>query len=180
LVQAGKELLDILAAIQKPDAPLVPGDYCKFCPAKFKCPAIKNTIETISTSREHLEGITGPALAKFLELCAIADPVIKSIRALAKDRLKESLDSVPGWTLSKPANVRTISDPFAVFKVLLDAKLITREQFLSDCVSVGIGDLEKALAKVNAMKPAQAKETVNSVCAEFIEVKQKEPSLEQL
>jgi hypothetical protein len=67
-----------------------------------------------------------------------------------------------------------------VFKVLFDADLMSRDAFLQDCVSVGIGDLEKAVAKHNKMKPALAKETVNSVCAPFIELKAKEPSLEKL
>lgn len=180
LKRAHEELLSILAAIHQPDAPRKVNPYCKFCPAKFKCPEFKRTVENIVIAGQELNGVSGDDLSKLLTLCHMAEPVIKAVRALAKDRLKENADAVPGWTLSKPGSIRILSDPFAVFKVLSEAALLTRDQFLTDCISVGIGDLEKAVAKFNKLKPAQAKETVNSVCAPFIELKTKEPSLEQL
>jgi hypothetical protein len=177
--QAYHELRAILDAIQNPDAPLVVGDYCKFCPSKFKCPALKSSIEIVATT-EVENGISGEDLAKLLTLCKMAAPVIKAINSLGKERLKADITSVPGWTLSKPQSVRSIIDPFAVFKVLSEAGKITRDQFLTDCVSVGIGDLEKALIKFNSIKPKDAKDVVNSVCAPFIELKPKESSLEAL
>ena len=183
IVSATQELSLLLIAINNPDAPRVAGDQCKFCPAKFKCPESKAYLEIIAkTSPTDVQVVHPEHLAELLNICAACDPIIKAIRARAKLLLKENAACIPGWTLGKPASVRSISDPFAVFKVLSDAKppLITREQFLTDCVSVGVGDLEKAVAKHNGLKPAQAKETVNSVCADFIEVKPKEPSLEKL
>ena len=148
LKRAHEELLSILDTIKKPDAPLKFNSYCKFCPAKFKCPEFKRNVETIVIAGQSLpNGITGDDLAKLLTLCHMADPVIKAVRALAKDRLKENADAVPGWTLSNPGSIRSLSDPFAVYKVLSDANLLTRDQFLTDCISVGIGDLEKAVAK---------------------------------
>ena len=184
LQRAEKELLELLDAINKPDAPLKVNEYCKFCPAKFKCPAIKGAMEILAMHSPPNDGAlknpSGDDLSKLLTLCSMAEPVIKAIKSLAKDRLKENAEAVPGWTLTKPGSIRSISDPFATFKVLFDANLMTRDGFLTDCVSVGIGDLEKAVAKHNKMKPALAKETVNSVCAPFIELKTKEPSLEKL
>jgi hypothetical protein len=180
IISATQELSLMLIAINNPATARVAGDQCKFCPAKFKCPESKAYLETLAAALP--EAADMERLAELLNVCAACDPIIKAIRARAKLLLKQDPSVIPGWTLGKPASVRSISDPFAVFKVLSDAKppLITREQFLTDCVSVGVGDLEKAVAKHNGLKPAQAKETVNSVCADFIEVKPKEPSLEKL
>ncbi len=175
LLMAHKELMDILAAIQKPDAPLHAGECCKFCPAKFRCPAAKGALEILATAE-----VADQSLPQLLDLAKICEPIIKAIRSRAKELLKENPDAVPGWILGKAATVRSITDPFKVYELLVHEKLITRDQFLMDCVSVGIGDLEKAVAKANGFKAAVAKDTVNSVCAPFIELKPKEQPLEKL
>jgi len=177
LEQATAELLALLDAIMKPDAPLTAGTQCKFCPAKFRCPAAKAALETLALNGQEIQD---PSLPQLLDLCEVCKPIIKAVVDRAKVLLKENGDAVPGWTLGKPASVRSITDPFAVFKVLSDAALLTRDQFLNDCVSVGVGDLEKAVAKHNQLKPQAAKDTVNATCAEFIQLKPKEPSLEKL
>ena len=180
LVAASKELADLLDEINKPDAPRHAGDCCKFCPAIFKCPEaqamLAKTIKADSNEQDMAK------LAGLLNDAVACEAIIKRIKARAKEILKENPAAIPGWTIGKPGSIRSITDPFAVFKLLSEAvpPLITRDQFLTECVSVGIGDLEKALVKCNGLKPKVAKETVNSVCAPFIDVKPKEGSLEKL
>lgn len=120
------------------------------------------------------------AIGSLLDKCKVVEQIIKRVRHEARELLKSNPASIPGWTVGDPANVRSISDPFGAYKVLSEAALLTRDQFMADCISVGIGDLEKALAKHNGLKPAKAKETVNSICAPFITTYPKDGSLEKL
>ena len=71
-------------------------------------------------------------------------------------------------------------DVLSVYETLSAAALLDQDTFLRDCVSVSIGDLEKAIAKHNDMKPKEAKDTVNSHLAPFITTKPKEASLERI
>ena len=178
LVAAAKELSELLKAINDPAAPRFAGEQCKFCPAKFKCPEAKALLDAMAQADP--DTLDMEHLSKLLTAAAACDAIIKAVRARAKTILKENAAAIPGWTIGKPGSIRSITDPFAVFKVLSEANMLTRDQFLTDCVSVGIGDLEKAIAKSQKLKPAEAKSTVNALCAEFIEVKPKEASLEKL
>lgn len=175
---AHAELRMLLDDINKPDAPRKAGDCCKFCPAKFKCVENRAMMEKLGS--EDVNAADMQKLADLLNTAHACEAVIKAIRARAKGILKENPAAIPGWTIGKGASMRSISDPFALFKVLSDAALLTRDQFLSDCVSVGVGDLESAIAKHNNLKPKEAKEKVNAFCSDFIELKTKEGSLEKL
>lgn len=178
LAKAKEELMELLVDINKPDAPRTAGDWCKFCPAKFKCPQAAELLKKFIGV--DVQETVGEQLAALLNNTSAAEAIIKAVKARAKLLLKENPASIPGWTMGDPSNVRSISDPFGAYKVLSEAALLTRDQFMADCISVGIGDLEKALAKHNGLKPAKAKETVNSICAPFITTKPKDGSLEKL
>jgi hypothetical protein len=178
LAKAKEELLELLVDINKPDAPRVAGEHCKFCPAKYDCPESQTFLKRFRSVE--VETTVGEKLAALLSDAIAAEAIIKAVKARAKMLLKENPASIPGWTISAGANVRSIEDPFGAYKVLSEAALLTRDQFLTDCISVGIGDLEKAIAKYNNLKPAKAKETVNNICAPFITTKAKDGSLEKI
>lgn len=40
-----RQLVDAVRQSEKPDAPVVPGKWCRFCPAKLNCPAMNGAIE---------------------------------------------------------------------------------------------------------------------------------------
>lgn len=178
LAKAKEELLDLLSDIQKPDAPRTAGNWCKFCPAAFKCPEAAMLVRKFA--KADVEQLPGEQLAPLLNDASAAEAIIKKLKARARVMLKENPASIPGWMLGAGSNTRSISNPFGAYKLLSEAALLTRDQFLEDCVSVGIGDLEMAIAKHNKIKAANAKEVVNTICAPFIELKPKEGSLEKL
>jgi hypothetical protein len=55
LKQAGQYLHHVLAESRKPDAPLIAGDHCKFCPALADCPAVRE--KAIGIAHRHASGL---------------------------------------------------------------------------------------------------------------------------
>jgi hypothetical protein len=177
---AEKQLWQILDAADAPDAPLVAGAHCKYCPAKIKCPEAKRVVGIAAGIDPKQLPASGEELASMLEICIAAEPIIKAIKAHVKQAIKLDPNCVPGWQLGKPSSVRSLDDVVAVWEKLHSANLLDQETFLRECVSIGIGDLEKAIAAHLGMKPKQAKDTINSHLAPFIVSKPKEPSLEKI
>ncbi len=172
------ELIGLLEALRCRGAPTFAGAHCKYCPAVLECSSAKGMLSQF--------GMVDPAtsdakvLAEYLELTRAAKPLIKRIEEKARSLIKENPEAVPGWALGKPTTTRSVRDPFECFSLLVTASLIDRDTFLKDCVSVGIGDLEKAVGKCNSLKPTEAKQAVMAVCSSVIETKLKEPSLEKV
>lgn len=168
------EVLGILEAIKKPDALLNPGTHCKYCPARVTCPKSKAVLERIVASKTEENKDIGTLLL----LCETAKPIIKAIEANAKAMLKNGV-AIPGWILGKPSSLREIVNPVGAYEALFSADLIDRDTFMNECIGVSVGDLEKAVAKFKQLPPKDAKEAVNTTCVQFINIKQKEPSLEK-
>jgi len=173
-----EELKALIIDINNPDAPRVAGDHCKYCPGMFKCPEAKHLLVEIAAMCGG-EPI-GLQLAELLNRCHAAKPLIKAMEGRAKEILKVDPTGIPGWTVGKPGSVRAINDPFGAYKALEEAKLVTRDQFLGECVSCPIGALQTTISTHNNLTPKQAEEKVNEVCGPFISTNPKEPSLEKL
>jgi hypothetical protein len=169
-------LLDMLERIRQPGAKLDAGPQCRWCPAVLKCPTAKALLQVFGLIDANAEG---EVLAGYLVLARAAKPIIKRLEEQAKKFIKDG-PGVPGWQLGKPQTMRIVTDPFAAFKALSDAKLIDREVFLRDCVSVKIGELEAAVAAFGKLKAKEARESVNAHLADLIEFKPKEAALEQI
>jgi hypothetical protein len=180
LEQAEKQLYQILDAAEAENAPLVAGTHCKYCPAKIKCPEARRVVGIAAGINPKALPAGGEELASILEICVAAEPIIKAIKAHVKQALKLDPSCVPGWQLGKPSNMRTLEDVVAVWEKLHAANLLDQDTFLRECVSIGIGDLEKAVATHLGMKPKEAKETINNHLAPFIINKPKEASLEKI
>lgn len=180
LEQAEKQIWAILDAAEKDDAPLVAGTHCKYCPAKIKCPDARRVLGIVKGIDPKNMPASGSALTQLLDICVAAEPIIKAIKAHCKQAIKLDPASVPGWTLGKPSMVRSLDDVLGVWGRLHAAGLMDQETFLRDCVSIGVGDLEKAIATKNGIKAKEAKETVNNQLSEFIVTKPKEASLERI
>lgn len=72
LIEFGAELKMLATATEDPNAPLVPGDHCRFCPAAKDCPALTAKRQLIARSE------FSPVLSY--------DPA----------KLREALDAIPG------------------------------------------------------------------------------------
>lgn len=180
LEKSEKQLYQILDAAEAEDAPLVAGDHCKYCPAKIKCPEARRVIGIVAGIDSKNLPASGAELTQLLDICVAAEPIIKAIKSHCKQAIRLDPASVPGWTLGKPGSIRSLDDVLGVWGKLHAANLLDQDTFLRDCVSIGIGDLEKAIGAKNSMKPKEAKETVNSHLAPFITNKPKEASLERI
>lgn len=189
LAESEKELEDILAAAEDPNAPVrASKKACQYCPAKLKCPAAVEVMEQVAEVELTTitgAGVTPDRLAQLLDLFAIIEPIIKAGKAHAKALLKEDPNAVPGWFLEENSPTREVTDPQGLFQAIFQADLMDQETFLKECVSVGIGDVEKAIYAKR--KPADPKFTkkaatalVNEHCKDFISSKPKEPSLKKL
>lgn len=181
LAESAKQLDKILDATEAEDAPLRAGKHCKFCPARLTCPACHKMLEDIaSIDTEQLGKIPGEAVAAALELCSSAKPVIENIREFAKQKLKLDPTSVPGWQLADTGGNRIVTDPAAVLGALEAAGLMDQETFIKECVSVGIGDLERTVMQRNELKKKEAQNAVFKHCNDFISKKSKQPTLERV
>jgi hypothetical protein len=157
--EARKSLLTLLEDIKKPEQPTSAGTHCRFCPAILKCKSALALLQMFGI----IDGATaeGEALAKYLVLGKAAKPIIKKLEDRAKALLQNNPGAVPGWCFGKPGSTRVISDPFKAYEILTACGLIDRDTFMKDCISVGIGDLEIAVADFTGSKKKTAAETIN-------------------
>jgi hypothetical protein len=107
------------AATEAPDAPLVPGDHCDFCPAKRLCPALQAAQQAIA--RAEFSPVTAydpQELANALALCDPLEARIKGIREFAYAEAEEGRPP-PGWKLVDKEGRRYWVDPAAAEKAAL-------------------------------------------------------------
>lgn len=79
LVEFKQTLFEAAEATQDPDAPLVPGEHCRFCLAQPVCPALK----------EQAVALAQDAFAEYVE---DEEPQLPDPRQLKDDELREILD----------------------------------------------------------------------------------------
>ena len=119
-IQAVKDFRDKLkaavAATRQPNAPLNPGDHCKFCPAKTTCPALNKAlqesvhtdfqvpapVETPSFGQALAEArlMTTAQLAKALEWREAMAARFEAIAALVQEKLEHGeTEGLEAWML---------------------------------------------------------------------------------
>lgn len=95
------DMLDAVVATEQPDAPLVPGPWCKdtFCPVRATCPALAGKAQALA-KLEFRTGLTysPEQLAEALAWAPILEAWIKGVREFAY-REAEHGNAVPGWKL---------------------------------------------------------------------------------
>lgn len=100
------ELLDFAADVieaakktEDPNAPLIAGDHCRFCPAAFKCPEIhKKAVIQAQQDFSPAFSYDSEKLAKTLEWLTVLESWIKNVREFAY-REAEHGRTPPGWKL---------------------------------------------------------------------------------
>jgi hypothetical protein len=109
---------DLLAALSRtmdPDAPLVAGDHCLFCPARPRCPALRDW----SLKSARMDFGEAPPMASLLSTDDIVallpkvelmDEFIRSVRAHAL-ALAEGGHKLPGWKLVPKRAIRQWKHP---------------------------------------------------------------------
>lgn len=87
-------------ACAQPDAPLVPGTWCRFCPVSHACP--KLMADALEMAKAEFDDYQPPGdtdeLAKALDTAERAELWIARIREFAIDQLEHQV-RIPGWGL---------------------------------------------------------------------------------
>jgi hypothetical protein len=181
---AAKQMFDRVIGCHDPNAKAVPGDaQCQYCRAKRICPeyakwAGQMTPPAMLTVLEvPMQSWTPAQCATAAAALAPAEKFLDQLKAFLKQKLEADPASVPGWFL-QPGSVRErITDPQKVFERFsqLGGKV---EQFMA-CVTVGKGDLKKALNEVSGAKGKALEQAMGTVLAGCVEEKQAAPMLKR-
>lgn len=94
-----------IAATKEPDAPLIAGEHCQWCPAKLRCPAQLALVES-STGLNVVEGegelfivgtLSGDDLARIMKQTGVIKKFLSEVEKEADNRLATDGSSVPGY-----------------------------------------------------------------------------------
>jgi len=110
-------LIPAVRALQAANAPFVPGDWCRFCPAARACPKLQEAALLAAQKSFEPVDISGKQLAGDLEIAERAEIWIDAIRTRAEEELHAG-HPVPGWALVDKRARRVWTDPDQVREVL--------------------------------------------------------------
>lgn len=104
LLDFATELVEAAQRTQRPDAELVSGKHCRFCPAQPMCPALHKETQLIASSEFADKPLLDPRLltpsqlGQVLERADIVEDWLRSVRQYVHQSLESGQD-VPGWKL---------------------------------------------------------------------------------
>jgi hypothetical protein len=120
LLEFSEELKNAALATEKPDAPLVPGDHCRFCPAAGICPAIRAKAQDLAALEfADVPGqpISVDELAKALEWVPVVKQWAENVDKFAYT-LAQKGTKIPGHKLVAKRAVRKWTNETEVSKFL--------------------------------------------------------------
>lgn len=132
LATFGATLRAAAEATTEPDAPLVPGDHCRWCPAKGVCPALRERVSKelevhfdapfeMEPAHPTLPDPRNPAqVARALRLAPMIEEWIKAVEGYAFHLLQAGED-VPGFKLVQRGTHRQWKDPKAAARAAREA-----------------------------------------------------------
>lgn len=99
LIDFAADLAEFARRTEDPNAPVVPGDWCRFCPASGTCPAVHEKAMLVA-KEEFRSGLTyDPVkLKQTLDALPMLEAWIKSVREFAYGEAIHGR-AVPGWKL---------------------------------------------------------------------------------
>lgn len=99
LLDWAADLVEAAKATEAHNAPLVPGDWCGFCPAAGECPALRDRAKkSAGTEFATPEGMSGDQLSQLLEDADLIEDWIHAVRANAYARMEQGCE-IPGFKL---------------------------------------------------------------------------------
>lgn len=141
------ELQQAMDATEKPDAPLNPGPWCRWCPAAGKpCPALeKLSLETAKAEFKPEFSYDPDHLAETLAKLPVIEAWCKSVREFAYEQAEHG-KPVPGWKLVQKRAIRKWADETTAEQRLLDYGL-DRDQILKPPALKTPAQIEKIVGK---------------------------------
>ena len=137
LVEAAADLLDAASRALAPDAPLVPGPWCRFCLANSTCEALRQhalALAQIEFSEAPLSAPPDPAeltpdeIGRLLDAASVVEIWIRALRAHAHRELEAGRE-IRGWKLVNKRASRRWRDP-ATAMARLEALGLAAEDIL--------------------------------------------------
>ena len=142
LIDFAADLLDAALLTERPDAPLVPGEHCRWCPAITICPAQdQHQALVMAPEAEIPAALTASELAAALAVVPMVEARCKALREYAYEEAVSGRVP-PGWKLVEKRPTRVWNDVEAVTSALADTPAAWTEPALKPPAQV-----EKALGK---------------------------------
>jgi hypothetical protein len=172
------DLLDFAADLkafaietEKPNAKLVPGDHCRFCPASGVCPQIKEKAQSLAKLEfgNPVKGYDPAKLSQVLEWLPILEGWVKNVRDFAYSEITLG-KTIPGWKLVEKRATRKWKDEEKA-KLFLQSRYqstITKECFEPPTIK-SPAQVEKILPKtehVNLMELIVSQSSGNTLVPE--------------
>jgi len=179
LSQAEEEIVGIVNASQKHDAPRTPStDACKWCRAKDICPdrhenAKARTKELTVISGAMVKVLSNAELVSIDDNAGVVEDFISEVRTELKNRLLAGAE-IAGRSLTKGRTSRNVPDAASAYNAL--SGVLKSDEFLA-CTKVSVTALEKAVAKAKGIKAKDAKQSLDDALGWLIESKEGEPSI---
>jgi hypothetical protein len=152
LIDWQADLLDAAARTDDPNAPIVAGPHCKFCPAAAICPELEKRQHALVAAE--FTDLTAPGydpekLAQGLSMIPELEARIEAMRKFAYGELSEGRP-IPGYKLVDKRPVRRWTDEAAVRAVLKDVPDILTEPKLKSPAQIEtvLGGKKRAAAVV--------------------------------
>jgi hypothetical protein len=132
LMWVDEKLIPAVDACAQPDAPLVMGPWCRFCPASFTCPKLAAEANAMAAREFSDDGISMPSdpqsLSDWLTVAEHAETWVRSLREFAVEQLKAQV-RIPGWSLEPTRPVRRWTDEKRVGDLLMKKGLTLEEAY---------------------------------------------------
>ncbi len=148
------DLIDDAIATEQPNAPLKVGDWCRWCPAQAKCPALRE--KALVTAKEvfsQAESYSPEKLSETLHALPQIEGWIKGVREFAYREAQHGRIP-PGWKLVQKRATRKWRDGTDEGKIASEFGLKTPE-----CYDVKI----KSPAQIEKLIPKELKKTLESM-----------------
>lgn len=120
LIDYATELIEYAKATEDPNAPLVPGDHCGFCPAAATCPVLQARAEAaFDEAMAQMEGGVDTDVAEWLPKLDTIEAFCSAVRSAAYAQASSG-KKVMGYKLVEKQGRRKFIDEDAVRKFLKD------------------------------------------------------------
>jgi hypothetical protein len=161
-------LQGIIEEAQREDAPVRPHvNACRYCPATGRCAAAIRTLNIVPATQADV--LEPDAIAALLDDLGVVEDQIDAIKARARQLATDG--KLPGWALSPPSQVRTVSDVPALWQRWTAAGG-DAEGFMS-AITVKLSGLTKAVKTLTGAKGKDLDQRVDAMLDGVCETKEK-------
>lgn len=173
LIEFANRLLAAARRTIQPNAPLVAGEHCRFCPASGICPEQHRVAVELAQVDFAIEESVPPApatmpvsmIAEMLPKMDVLEDWIKACRARVVQAL-EAGEEVPGFKLVAKRGVRKWTDEQAVADTLLREKKLVEGDIFEPRELKSVAQIEKAMGK-KAFKTSEVAGLVEKVSSGY-------------